>query len=195
MDDQGKADDRVTGALTAAAPVADQSGVTGTYTATCTDTEGQVLWQQEFDNLVTNVGKALVLDQSLAGSSYTATEYMGLISSTSFSAVAAADTMSSHAGWLESGGANAPTMSSTRQTCAWSAAAGSGTVSKALSAGLAFVFTGSGTVQGAFLVGGASASATVANTGGTLISAGTLAVAQPVINGNTLTVSYTAQLT
>lgn len=195
MHDQGKAGDRVTGAMTAMTPTTERGRITGRYHATCTDAAGTVLWQQEFDNLITNAGKALLLDQGLAGSGYTAAEYMGLISSTSFSAVAAADTGASHSGWLESGGANAPTMSSTRQTCAWSAASGAGTVSKALTAGLSFVFTGSGTVQGAFLVGGSGAVATVASTAGTLISAGTLAVAQPVINGNTLTVSYTAQLT
>lgn len=190
--DQMATGDIVMSSLNAGAPNRDDIGIHGRYDAICTDEHGATLWAQSFDNLVTTVGKNLLLDQALAGSAYTASEFMGLISSASFSAVAAADTMASHAGWLESGGANAPTMSSARQTCAWGAAS-SGT--KALSAGLAFVFTGSGTVQGAFIVGGSGAVSTVASTAGTLISAGTLAVAQPVISGNTLTVSYSMTLT
>lgn len=164
----------------------------GRYEATLTDAEGNVLAEIGFDNLITTVGKNLLLDQALAGSAYTAAEFMGLISSASFTAVAAADTMASHGGWLESGGANAPTMSSSRQAMTWNAAT-SGV--KGVAAASSFVFTGSGTVQGAFIVGGSGASATVANTSGVLISAGTLVAAQPVISGNTLTVSYSLTLT
>jgi len=67
------------------------------------------VWRDEVArNLVTTVGKNYLLDNGLAGSSYTAAFYLGLISSTSYSAVAAGDTMSSHAGWLEAGNANTP---------------------------------------------------------------------------------------
>jgi hypothetical protein len=185
--------DHLGAAMTAGAPVADGAKVVGRYTAVCRDADGKELWRDEFDNLVTTAGKNFLLDSALAGSSYSATEYIGLISSTSWSAVVAADTMASHAGWLESGGANAPTMSSTRQTCAWSSASAG---VKALSAGLTFTFTGSGTVQGAFIVGGTGAVSTVANTSGTLYSGGVLSGgAQPVISGNTLTVSYSTTLT
>jgi hypothetical protein len=119
----------------------------GRYEATLTDENGTVLAEFGFDNLITTTGKNLLLDQGLAASAYTAADFMGLISSASFSAVAAADTMTSHAGWLEAGTTNAPTMSSTRQTLAWSAAAGG---VKGTSAPASFVFTGTGTVQGAF---------------------------------------------
>lgn len=199
MPDKTNGADALACAMTAGAPAADESRVLGRYTAVCRDADGTELWRAEFDNLLTEYGKALLLDQGLAGAAYTAAEYMGLISSTSFSAVSGGDTMGSHAGWLEAGSANAPTYSGNRGSCAWSAATVSGaaaySATKSLSAGLTFTFTGSGTVEGAFIVAGAGASATVGNTGGTLFSAGTLGTAQPVISGNTLTLSYSATLT
>jgi len=155
--------------------------------------DGVVIWEDTAPNVVTTVGKNLALDTYLAGSSYSVTgPYMGLISSTSYSAVAAGDTMSSHAGWLEAGVANDPTYTVPRKTCAWSAASSG---AKALSSSLSFSITGTGTVKGAFLVFGSGASATVANTGGTLYSAGLFTGGdRAVINGDTLSVSYTASL-
>jgi len=144
-------------------------------------------------NLVTTVGKNLALDTYLAGTAYTVVgPYMGLVSSVSWSAVAAADTMASHAGWLEAGGTNAPTYTAPRKTCAWSGAAAG---SKALSAALTFAATGTGTVKGCFLAFGAGALTTLDNTAGTLYSVGTFTGGdQPVVSGNTLNVSYTASL-
>jgi hypothetical protein len=153
---------------------------------------GELIYQERFENTVVTVGKNLILDQSLAGAAYTATEYLGLISSASYSSISAADTMTSHAGWLESGGANAPTMSSSRGTCAWSSASSG---SKSLSASLSFSITGTGTIKGAFMVGGSGASATVGNTGGTLISAGLFTGGdRAVISGDTVQVSYTMSI-
>lgn len=170
----------------------------GRFIAICSDIDGNELWREEFDNLLTQTGKAFLLDQALAGSAYTAAEYMGLISSVSYSAVSAADTLTSHAGWLEAGSTNAPTYS-TRPTCAWSAAAVSGpsaySAIKALSAGLIFTFTGSGTVEGSFIIGGSGASATIGNTGGILYAVGAFSSPQPVIATNTLTVAYSSTIT
>lgn len=171
----------------------DSNAVLGRYHAVFRDADGIVLHEEYFDNLLTTLGKNALLDDSLAGSSYSVTgPFMGLISSTSFTAVSAADTMASHSGWLESGGANAPTMSSTRQTCVWSASSGG---VKALSAGLTFTFTGSGTVQGAFITYHSGAVSTVGSTAGTLYSAGTLTSPQAVVSTNTLTLSYSTTLT
>lgn len=140
-------------------------------------------------NLVTDVGARFLLDNGLSGSAYTAAFFLGLISSTSYSAVANADTMASHAGWQEAGLAVAPAYSeSTRRTAAWAAATSR---SKALSAGLVFTFTNSGTVKGPFL----TTVSTKDGTTGTLYSAGLFTGGdQPVVNTNTLTVSYTASL-
>ena len=151
--------------------------------------DGQVIWSDEFKNTVVTAGKNKLLDNYLAGSSFTQTgPYMGLISSVSWSAISAADTMASHAGWLEAGNANAPTYSGTRKTAAWSAASGG---AKALSAALGFTFTGSGTVKGAFMVLDSGAVNTIDNTAGTLFSAGLFSGGdRAVLSGDVLNVSY-----
>jgi hypothetical protein len=147
----------------------------------------------KFPNTVVTVGKNGMLDAWLAGSAYTVTgPYVGLISSVSYSAISSADTMTSHAGWLEAGGANAPTYSGTRATAAWSAASGG---SKSFSSAASFSMTGGGTLEGAFVVLGSGASATIANTGGTLFSAGVFTVgARTVSSGDTVNVSYTVSV-
>lgn len=164
----------------------------GRYKVECFDAQGNLKWEDEFDNLVTTVGKNLALDTFLAGSAYTVTgPYLGLINGSASSAVIG-DTMASHAAWLEVGGANAPTYTGTRKTVAWSAASGG---SKASSAAASFAITGPGTVGGCFLVLGSGALSTIDNTGGTLYSAGAFSGgSKTVANGDTLNVSYTASL-
>ena len=165
----------------------------GRYHVSCIGADGAVKWSDDFDNLVTTAGKNLALDAFLAGAAYTVVgPFLGLISSTSFTAVASADVMTSHAGWLEAGIANAPTYSSGRKTAAWSAAT---TGSKAFSAAASFTMTGAGTVQGAFLVLGTGAVNTGDSTTGTLYSAGAFSAgSKTVASGDVLNVSYTASL-
>lgn len=165
----------------------------GVFVAECRDRFGNLRWRDDFPNTVVTVGKNLQLDSSLAGSAYTVTgPFMGLISSASFSAVSAADTMASHAGWLEAGSANAPTFSGNRQTCAWSAASAG---AKALSAALAFSITGTGTLEGGFLVYGSGATNVVGATTGVLFSAGLFTGGtRAVLNGDTVNVSYSESI-
>lgn len=154
---------------------------------------GEVVWEEEYPNTVVTVGKNLLLDQALAGSGYTVTgPYLGLISSTSYTAIAAADTMASHSGWLEAGGSNAPTYSGSRKTASWAAASGG---AKALASTADFTFTGAGTVKGSFMVLGSGASATVDNTGGTLLSAGLFTTGDKAVSSSdVLQVSYSLSL-
>jgi hypothetical protein len=165
----------------------------GRYEIECIGADGKLKWREVIDNVVCTVGKNLALDTFLAGTSYTVTgPFMGLISSISYTAVAAGDTMASHAGWLEAGGVNAPTFSGNRKTTVWSAAASG---AKALSGTLSFAITSTGTVKGAFLVYGSSASNTKDSTAGTLWSAGTFATGdKAVVNGDTLNVNYSTSL-
>jgi hypothetical protein len=165
----------------------------GRYEIECIGTDGKLKWRDTIENVVATVGKNLALDTFLAGAAYTVTgPFMGLISSTSYSAVAAGDTMASHAGWLEAGGTNTPTYSGNRKTAAWSAAASG---SKALSAALSFAITGTGTVKGAFLCYGSGAANTKDNTAGVLWSAGTFSTGdKSVVNGDTLNVNYSTSL-
>jgi hypothetical protein len=173
--------------------IGEQADAHGRYEVECIGADGKLKWRDTIENTVATVGKNLALDTFLAGSAYTVTgPYMGLISSTSYSAVAAGDTMASHSGWLEAGGANAPTYTGNRKTAVWSSASAG---NKALSAALSFAITGTGTAKGAFLVYGSGASATKDDTGGTLWSAGTFSTGdKAVVNGDTLNCNYSSSL-
>lgn len=186
--------DQPDAAIAKGVKIEDMLKLSGRYTVECRGADGELKWADTIENLVTTVGKNLMLDTLLAGSSYSVTgPYLGLISSVSYSAISAADTMSSHAGWLEAGNANAPTYTSPRKTAAFSAASGG---TKALSSNLTFAITGTGTVKGAFLVLGSGAVSTIDNTSGTLYSAGLFTGGDKAVsNGDTLSVSYQSSLT
>lgn len=158
----------------------------GRYEVECRDKDGNLKWKDHIDNLITTVGKNDLLDKYLAGSSYTAAFYLGLISSVSYTAVAVGDTMSSHAGWLEAGAANVPIYSQgARPTAAW-ASASSG--SKALSSSLTYtIATTGGTLKGCFL----TTVATKDGTTGILFSAGLFSGGDKVVAvADSLSVSY-----
>ena len=163
--------------------IAEQARATGSYVAEFYDAAGVLRWRDEFANVVTTVGKNLALDTILAGSSYTAAWYLGLIGSAGYSAVSAADTMASHAGWTES----VAYSNSTRVAPSWaSASAGS----KA-STTTAFNINASDTIKGVFL----NTVSTKSGTTGTLYSAGLFSGGDQVVtNGGTLNVTYTAAL-
>lgn len=192
MDDKLNATDGIGGQLIMRPQALERASLRGVFLAWLTRND-RIIWTDEFPNTVVTVGKNLALDTFLAGAAYTVTgPFLGLISSVSFSAISAADTMSSHAGWLEAGLANAPTYTAPRKTAAWSAASGG---SKALSAALSFPITGTGTVKGAFMVYGSGAVSTIDSTAGTLLSAGLFTGGdRAVVNGDTLNVSYTLSL-
>jgi hypothetical protein len=102
----------------------------------------------------------------------------------------AADTMTSHATWLEVGLANAPTYSGNRPAPSFSAASSG---SKTTASAVSFAMTGTGTVAGCFInIGG---SATKDTTTGILFSAGDFSSSKSVVSGDTIAVTYTATLT
>lgn len=61
--------------------------------------QGKVIWTREYDNLVTTAGLNKLLDATFSSGSATPAWYVGLIDENP--TFAAADTMSSHAGWTE----------------------------------------------------------------------------------------------
>jgi hypothetical protein len=157
--------------------------VTGKYVAQCFDAEGNLKWSDEFDNLVTTVGKNDLLDKYLAGTTYTAAWYLGLIGSTSYTTGAAVgDTASSHGGWTEFTGYS----QATRVAPSFSAASSG---SKGTSSAASFSINTSETVKGTFLISGSVKGGTT----GILYSAGTFTGGdKTVANGDVVSVTYTA---
>ena len=169
--------------LASAAGPVEAIGLQGKYTATLRDKDGNVKWVEEFDNLVTTVGKNKALD-TILGNTAGGAIFMGLKGT---GTAVVGDTQASHAGWLEVGAANAPAYSGTRPTPSFSAAAAG---SKVTSATVNFTFTSGGTVFGCFInIGGTSA---IDNTTGVLYSAGDFASSKTVASTDVLQVTYTA---
>jgi len=165
----------------------------GVYSGRCFHEEGGKLrWEQKFGNVVVTVGKDLILQTVLTGSSYSVNgPYIGLISSVDWTATSATDTMTSHAGWKEAGATNAPTFTS-RIVPSFSTAT-SGAIST--STPVSFTMTGSGTLEGAFLVFGTGAVSTIDDTAGVLLSAGAFVDGpQPVSPGNVVQITYELSL-
>jgi hypothetical protein len=178
---------------------AESVGIEGVYHVVCRDVDGNIKWQDEFPNLVNAVGKQLMLDTLLSGSSYTTVgPFLGLISGAS-PTFAASDTMTSHGGWTEFadytvGG------SAVRGTASFSSATSTGTtptnVTTKTASAITYTITGAGgTVGGCFLVTGAGASSTLNNTSGTLYSAGAFATAKVTTAGDTVSVTYSTTAT
>ena len=174
-------------------------GIEGHYHVVCRDANGNVKWEDSFPNLVNAVGKQLMLDTLLSGSSYTTVgPFLGLISGAA-PTFAAADTMTSHAGWTEFvnytvGG------SAVRGTASFSSATSTGltpanVTTKAASSITYTITGGGGTVGGCFLVTGSGAVNTQNDTSGTLYSAGAFATAKITTAGDTVSVTYSTTAT
>lgn len=186
MDEKLILADSISAMMNAGVPATDEIEIRGHYNIECHDEHGNTLWSDSFDNTVMTLGKNQI---ELTGVNGTTPVFMGLIGAVTTAPVAG-DTIGSHGGWLEAGAANAPTYSGGRPAVTW-AAPSAGSI--ATNSTNTFNITGSGTINGGFVVFGTGALTTIANTGGTLMSAGTF-VAQPVVNGNTVTMSYTLSM-
>ena len=152
-------------------------------------------WKDQAPNIVTTVGKNLMLTNSLATNTPTLVgPYMGLISSVSYTGVpVVGDTMASHSTWYEvSATTYFPTVAA-RIIAAW-ASAGSGSI--ALSSALSFtIITNAGTIKGCFMVFGTGAVTTLGSTAGTLLSAGVFTGGDQVVSvGAVVNVSYSIGL-
>lgn len=163
----------------------DASKIEGIYLVTCRDKDGNIVWTDQIENLITTVGKNNILDTYLEGSSYTATWYLGLIGATGYTTgVAAGDTAASHGGWAE----NTSYSQATRPAAVFDdAAAGV----KALTSALAFSINASTTIKGCFLI----SNNTKGGTTGILLSAGLFNTDKVADNGYQIDVSYSLSLT
>jgi len=196
-----------TAAVTRGAGSEEFLGIQGFYDVKCYDSNGNLKWEDKAPNLVTAVGKGALFDYyfgatGTGGGTSSGANYLGLVGSASATAnYFQSDTISSHAGWIEVGGANAPAYTGNRQSPSWSAATNNGSaspsniVSKAASA-LTFSMTSGGTIFGCFINSGATASATKDSTTGILYSAGNFTGGSKVVaNGDSIAVTYTTTAT
>ena len=81
------------------AKVANQFAAKFTYHLEAFDPEGNLKWEETIENLVTLEGLNDLLDKYLKGSAYTASFFVLLTDGTP--TPAGADTLASHAGWVE----------------------------------------------------------------------------------------------
>lgn len=155
-------------------------GFGGVFGAELLDANGERLWKTTFPNGVTDAGINDNESVCFDGGTQKPNWYFGLINNSGFSALAASDTMSSHAGWTES----TDYSEGVRQEWAPSAPA-SRVITNSTPA--AFSINTTVTIKGAFLV----SNSTKGGTSGILWSTGLFSVAQSLINGQTLRLTYT----
>jgi len=160
--------------------VTEQMSMNGYYHVVCTDSQGNIKWEDGIENLVVTVGKNATLD-SILGNAGAGIVLMGL---KGVGTSVVADTMASHATWAEI------TAIAARVAPVFSvAAAGAKTTSTPTS----FTMTGSATVAGCFIVLGGTT--VPGNTTGILFSAGDFALARAVVATDILLVTYTVTIT
>lgn len=190
--------DHAVATLQANAKIPEGMGVEGWYHVVCRDKDGNIKWEEEFPNLVVAVGKQLMLDTLLKGSSYSVTgPYLGLLNASI--TPAATDTMSTIVPSKEFtayqvGG------SAVRGTASFASSTSTGStpsnVTSSTATAITYTITGSGgTVYGCFLVLGSGASSTQSNTGGTLYSEGNFSVAKTTTLNDTVSVTYSTTAT
>jgi len=189
--------DHAVASLQANVTIPEGMGVEGFYQVECRDADGNLKWDEEFPNLVVAVGKQLMLDTLLRGTSYSVTgPFLGLISnSTTF---AAADTMSSKT-WTEFTNYTVSS-SAVRGTAVFASATSTGTtpsnVTTSAATAITYTITGAGgTVYGCFLVTGTGAVNTQSSTAGTLYSEGNFTTSKIVTAGDTVAVTYSTTAT
>lgn len=134
------------------------------------------------ENDITNEGKNLILEvmfkdgTQIASSSW----FIGLISNSGYSALAAGDTMASHSGWTEF------TAYSQSTRVAWGPGTpASQSITNASPA--TFDINGSGTLKGIFV----TSNSTKSGTTGKLWATGLFAADVPVSNGDQMKITYT----
>ena len=184
------------------ANVAIPEGMTqeGFYHVECRDAQGNLKWEEEVPNLVVAIGKQLMLDTLLKGSSYSVVgPYLGLtkVSLTP----AATDTMTTLVTTNTAEFINYTVGgSAVRGTAVFASSTSTGAtpsnVTSSTATAITYTITGAGgTVYGCFLVTGTGAVNTQSSTAGTLYSEGNFSVAKATTAGDTVTVTYSTTAT
>jgi len=184
-----KATDVVSSGLTCNTKSGEDAKATGVFEIKCHDKDGNLKWEAQSKNLVVNVGLAYMAGTALTSTAQITTWYLGLYGAGSSNTPAAADTMSSHAGWTEV----VAYSNATRVSVTFVAAttANPSVVTNSASPAV-FNINGTTTVGGAFLTSGSAKSGTT----GTLFSAADFGSPgdRSVVSSDTLSVTYTFSL-
>ena len=189
MESKAKSSDKVSGTIERFSGFGEGAAGGGTFIFEARDKDGNIKWTAEAKNLTTNQGRQDMNAKYFLGSSYTAAWFIGLVNNTPTPSYAVADTMASHAGWVEttdySGTDRATATFGTATT------ADPSVISNSVASGgtvATFGITGTVTIDGAFLT------ATQDNSTNTGVLFSVAAFESPgdrsVVNGDTLNVTY-----
>ena len=152
----------------------------GRFDVVCKSPDGVEKWRESVHNLVVNAGLNYALDASLSGGTPITSWYVGLINDSP--TIAAANTMSSHAGWTEFTAYD----EAARQ--AWTEAGPSSqSITNSASTADFTISTNSSVIAGAFL----TSDNTKSGTSGTLFAAAAFSADKNADDGDTLSVTYT----
>jgi len=184
--------DSAVATLQANAGTNETMGIEGYWHVECRDAQGNLKWNEEFPNLVVAVGKQLMLDTLLKGSSYSVTgPYLGLTNASL--TPAATDVMSTI---VPSKEFTAYTVGTAVFASSTSTGSTPSNVTSSTATAITYTITGAGgTVYGCFLVTGTGAVNTQSSTAGTLYSEGNFSVAKAVTAGDTVSVTYSTTAT
>ena len=144
------------------------------------DKDGNLKAVYEVPNGIVDVGLNHILETQFRSGPPVATWYIGLIDNASFSALAAGDTMGSHAGWIE----NADYDEATRP--AWTPGAASAR-SMTNASTVDFTMNATKTIKGIFI----TTVSTKSGTTGTLWSTAAFGSTVAVVDNDVLKVTYT----
>lgn len=161
----------------------------GVFHVECRDADGNLKWTAEAHNLVVNVGLQDMNAKYFTGSTYTAAWYLGLYGAGATNNPAASDTMASHAGWTEVTAYS----QATRPACTFGTpTTADPSVATNSASPATFSINATTTVGGAFL----TSNNTKGGTTGILFSAADFQSPgdRAVVNGDTITVTYTFNL-
>ncbi len=151
------------------------------YHFECFDAAGKLKWEERVPNIVVNEGLDDLLTQYFKGDAYTALWYISLIDNGGFSAIAAADTAASHAGWSESTAYS----ESVRESLILGSIASQSVDNSASKA--SFEITTTVTINGAFMV----SSGVKGGSAGVLYGAASFASTRAMVAGDTLNITVT----
>ena len=187
--EKAKSTDTVSSGLVCGTKSGENALALGQFNFECIGADGKVKWTGTAPNLVVNVGLAYMAGSALTSVTAITAWYVGIYGAGASNTPAAADTMSSHAGWTEV----VPYSNATRIACTFvTATTANPSVATNSASPASFSINATSTVGGAFLTSGSAKSGTT----GTLFSASdfTSPGDRSVVSGDTINVTYTMSL-